>query len=173
MLGFLNTPHPHKQGLWRCFRQAQLPKKDKMSKRTTEEQRNSSDKSATPTEKEGSDMTPAQRKEFEEWKAFVSSIKLSKSDAEIMNMATNAIVDAISCKAYNSLMILFNTYQRIYKFREVGSIKIENWELTETSKAKTKVGEFSMRINNEKCKMLFKLFGADIEVIYNQKCKFL
>lgn len=144
-----------------------------MDNRTMDKQKKVSDKPATPTDKEASDMTAAQRKEFEEWKAFASSIKLSKSDASIINMASNALVDAISNKAYNSLMILFNTYQRIYKFGEVGSIKIENWELTETSKARTKVGEFSMTIDNEKCKMLFKLFGADIEVIYNQKCKFL
>lgn len=117
-------------------------------------------------------MELEQDKQFEEWKAFAKSIELSKSDSAIIEMASNAMIDAISNKAYNSLMILFNTYNRIYKFGDIGSIT-KNGQIVQATKSKKKVGEYSMTLNNEKCKLLFNLFGVDMEVVYKQKFKFL
>lgn len=119
------------------------------------------------------DLTAEERLQFDEWKAQYKDKQLSKSDQAIIDMASSGIVNAITIKAATAFLILYSTYQRNFHFVDVGEIRIESVQLTESTKKAKKVGEFDFHVSKNKCKYIFRLLGCEIEVTYKKDPNFL
>jgi len=118
-------------------------------------------------------MTAEERQQYEEWKGQHQGKKLSKSDSAIIQMASNAIVNAITPTAATSFLVIYSTYQRNFHFVDVGEIRIESIQLTEKTKKAKKVGEFDFHVSKNKCKYIFRLMGCEIEVTYKKDPNFM
>lgn len=146
-----------------------------MSKRTTEEQRNSSDKPATPTDKALSEQQKEleEQKQFEEWKAFAQKVKLSKNDEATLDLATKALINAALNDVAKSLSVLHGLYNRNYKFNGVSVLEKNNIELSEVRTKKKTVAKYNMKAMKNKLEYTFSHYymGCDITISYKNKLK--
>lgn len=119
------------------------------------------------------DLTPEEQAMFDAWKAQQLGKKLSQSDQAIIELATNAAINAICGKLSKGLLVLYSTYNRNYHFNEVGSIKFGSIELTEATKKARRIGEYDLKVSKNKCEFTFRLFGCEIDVTYNKDPNFM
>ncbi len=137
------------------------------------DKKKSSDKAATPTNKEGSDMTPAEQKQFEEWKAFAKGVKLSKNDEATLELATSTLIDAVMNNLTRSLTILYGLYMRNYKFIDAGCLERADIGLSEVRKNPKNVGKYSLKAMKDKLEFDFShyYYGCEIKISFKNKLK--